>query len=209
MKRKIFIIAFMIMLSTMYIIQQTKSTDELTVINTELIINEESDMKEELISYIELIDNSLITQSSYTYSNTLSENYDFLVNFAISFILKNKEYYKDNIINGEAYKYIKENNIYETDEYVSKDKIYEITNDVFGESYFYIINEQFKDSELIPLLLLEDKSFSMKIEDIINIIKKDDNYEVYVKYKDNDIIYKYTFKKIANKLVIKNLTIGE
>lgn len=209
MKRKIFIIAFMIMLSTMYIIQQTKSTDELTVINTELIINEESDMKEELISYIDLIDNSLITQSSYTYSNTLSENYDFLVNFAISFILKNKEYYKDNIINGETYKYIKEDNIYETDEYVSKDKIYEITNDVFGESYFYIINEQFKDSELIPLLLLEDKSFSMKIEDILNIIKKDDNYEVYVKYKDNDIIYKYAFKKIANKLVIKNLSIGE
>lgn len=209
MKRKIFIIAFMIMLSTMYIIQQTKSTDELTIINTELIINEESDMKEELISYIDLIDNSLITQSSYTYSNTLSENYDFLVNFAISFILKNKEYYKDNIINGEIYKYIKEDNIYETDEYVSKDKIYEITNDVFGESYFYIINEQFKDSELIPLLLLEDKSFSMKIEDIINIIKKDDNYEVYVKYKDNDIIYKYTFKKIVNKLVIKNLSIGE
>lgn len=60
----------MIILSTMYIIQKTKSTDELTVINTELIINEESDMKDEIISYIDLIDDSLIPHSNYTYTNT-------------------------------------------------------------------------------------------------------------------------------------------
>ena len=59
-----------------------------------------------MYNYIDLIDNSLFAMSSFSMSDTLNENYDFLIDFAISFILNNEEQYKDDIIVGEEYVYI-------------------------------------------------------------------------------------------------------
>lgn len=209
MKRKTFIIILIIAITVVYISKKTVSTNELSTINTELIIENEDNLTNKLQSYIDLIDNSIITQSSYAYSSTLSENYDFLVNFAISLIINNKEYYQEEIVSGETYNYNKDGISYKTNEYINKEKIYEITNDVFGKKYFYIINEQFEDNGLIPLLLLENKKFDMQIEKIINIKKYDNTYDVYVKYKNNELPYIYRFKKVENRLIVDNLSIGE
>lgn len=208
MKKKVFIIIFILVISITFIIKRTLGTSELTQINTAFIYDEKN-LKENLTSYIDLIDDSIIPQSSYIYSNTLSENYDFLVNFAIAHILKYREYYSDIIITGKNYQYIKNGITYVTNEYVKKEDIYKITNDVFGKEYYYIINEQLKDDNLIMLLLLDDKEFKMKIDKITNIIKIGNLYEVYVKYQDVDFDYIYLFSKEQDRLILKDLSIGE
>ena len=47
-----------------------------------------SDLETDIYNYIDMIDDILIPVSSYTMSDVLSENYDFLVLFAINYILK-------------------------------------------------------------------------------------------------------------------------
>lgn len=111
--------------------------------NIDLVLEDNDkidDFRIELLNYIDLVDNRLIPNASFSLSNKLNENYDFMTKFAISFILDNKEYY--DIINGEVCKYTDEyKNVYETSEYIKLDKIYEITGNVFGVEYYYILND--------------------------------------------------------------------
>ena len=48
----------------------------------------------------------------------------------------------------------------------------------------------------------------MELEDIIEIIRFSDHYEVLVKYKDIDLEYKYIFEEKENRLFIKNIMIS-
>ena len=128
-------------------------------------------MEKELINYNDNIDNILIPTTSYNYSNILIENYDFLVRYAVNYIISNKNKYINDIIKVD------------NNEYVNKDTIYEITSKFFNIRDFYIEEDR---------ILLEEinKKFRLKIKNINYV--KDDYIKVNVLY-ENDVKYVYLF----------------
>lgn len=131
--------------------------------------NDKTVMKEELIRYIDNIDNYLIPNTSYNYSSILIENYDFLLNFSLNYIYNNKDKYYD---------YIKNNN------YVDKNLIYKITTKYFNINYFFIEEENLKLKD-------STKKFSLKINDV-SYVKEDNYVKVKVIYQ-NEFICNYIF----------------
>ena len=180
--------------------------------NINLEYNEDRNiLKNDLFNYIDLIDNSLFVMSSFNMSDTLNENYDFLMDFAISFILNNEEIYKDDIVLGDEYVYIDDfGNKYSTNKYVDMELIYEITNSIFGKRDYVVINNYLDiKNDLVPLLLIKDNVSFMDIDNIIDVYLFGNKYNVYVKYKDIDLEYIYVFDKMDERLILNNILIGE
>ena len=180
--------------------------------NINLEYNEDRNiLKNDLFNYIDLIDNSLFAMSSFNMSDTLNENYDFLMDFAISFILNNEEIYKDDIVLGDEYVYIDDfGNKYSTNKYVNIELIYEITNSIFGKRDYVVINNYLDiKNDLVPLLLIKDNVSFMDIDNIIDVYLFGNKYNVYVKYKDIDLEYTYVFDKMDERLILNNILIGE
>ena len=95
-------------------------------------------------------------------------------------------------------------------EYINLDKLYEITNNVFGVDYYYILNDYIDvDNDMIPLIMIDDISFDIEIDKIIDIYKYDKYMDVIVKYVDSEIEYVYTFENINSRYVISNLNVRE
>ena len=169
----------------------------------------EIELNNNIYNHINLIDNSLIPTATFNMSDSLNNNYDFLTIFAINFILNNEQYYKDEIIIGQEYTYNDGYNNYTTNKYINLDTIYDITYNILGKNNYYIINDYLKiENNLVPLLLLKEYNFFMELEKIEDIVKFSNNYEVSVKYKDIDLIYKYIFENIDNKLILSNIEIN-
>lgn len=215
MNKKIILIISIFLITGIVLLSRDSYAREViedNINNIDLILEDNSNMDEfrnDILNYIDLVDDRLIPNTSFSLSNRLSENYDFITKFAISFILDNREYY--DIVNGEIYKYIDEyKNEYETMEYINLDKLYEITNNVFGVDYYYILNDYIDvDNDMIPLIMIDDISFDMEIDKIIDIYKYDKYMDVIVKYVDSEIEYVYTFENINNRYVISNLNVRE
>ena len=181
--------------------------DEINLILND--IDNEEEFRDELIDYIDIIDDSLIPNSTFNISSKLNENYDFLTKFAISFILDNSEYY--DIVMGEEYVYYDDyGNEYKTNKYIDVDKIYEITNSVFGVEYYYILNKYLEiNNDMIPLLELDNRDFDSNIDNIIEIDRNDNYIDVVVRYLDNNLDYVYKLEYIGNRLYISDLSIRE
>ena len=184
--------------------------DDVKTISLNLYDNNDMDSFErELYNYIDIVDDSLIVNSSFNISGKLNENYDFLTSFAISFVLDNSEYY--DIQFGDEYVYSDlYGNQFKTNKYINIDKIYEITNQVFGIGYYYILNDYIDiDKDMVPLLRLEDREFDVLIDSIVRIDRYDDYIDVVVRYIGNDFEYVYRFEYIDNRLVIGDLIVRE
>ena len=171
--------------------------------------NDRDSFEKELYNYIDIVDDSLIVNSSFNISDKLNENYDFLTSFAISFILDNEEYYdilvEDEYVYRDLY-----GNEFTTNKYINVDKIYEITEQVFGVEYYYILNDYINiDGDMIPLLRLEKRDFDVVIDDILNIDRYDEYIDVIVRYVDNELEYVYRFEYMDNRLVIGDLIVRE
>jgi len=184
--------------------------DDVKTISLNLYDNNDMDSFErELYNYIDIIDDSLISNSTFNISSKLNENYDFLTKFAISFILDNSEYY--DIVMGEEYVYYDDyGNEYKTNKYIDVDKIYEITNSVFGVEYYHILNKYLEiNNDMLPLLILEEREFNSKIDSILEINKYDNYIDVIVRYENNNLDYVYKLEYIGNRLYISDLSIRE
>lgn len=213
-KKNIIVIVTLFMLGVTLFIGDKKSFANDNVIednfNLNLEYNEDKNIfKNDLYNYIDLIDNSLFAMSSFSMSDTLNENYDFLIDFAISFILNNEEQYKDDIIVGEEYVYIDDfGNKYTSNRYVNIELIYDITNSIFGKRDYVVINEQINVSNnLIPLLLIKDNVSFMDISEISDYSLFGNKYNVYVKYRDIDLEYIYVFDNIDGRLILNNVLV--
>lgn len=192
----------------------TLSTESTGTDNLKLDLRYNSDkeiLNSDIFNFIDLVDNSLFAMSSYNMSSKLKDNYDFLTVFAISFILNNEDYYKDNIVLGDEYVYEDvTSSEYRTNKYISVDILYDVTNNVFGKSNYMIMNDYLTISNgMVPLLLIKDNNNFMEIDEIMDIVKFSNRYNVYVKYKNLDFIYVYEFENLGNKLTIDNVYIGE
>ena len=102
--------------------------------------------------FISQNDDILIALSSYEDGEILSDNYDYMTNIAINYILDNKDNYQDKI----------------EDNMIDIKYIYEITYNFFGKKNYYI-KDQIDNK--IPLIKI-DKRFKMNLDSIkIKIIK--------------------------------------
>ena len=195
---------------SIFLYKGTYSIDEESMnIKEKLNLKYDTDnFENKIYDYIDMIDDEVIPMSSYAMSDILSDNYDFLTVFAIDFILKHAESYSDEITILDSYTYNDGYRMYTTNKYVSKNVIYKITEDVFNKRDYLIINDYLKlTNDMVPLLLINDDNFEMKIDKIISVLESGNNYIVKVKYEDMDLIYKYIFQKVDDRLILKNLEI--
>ena len=160
-------------------------------------------LKEDMLYFIDLVDDNIFINSSFNMSNKLNENYDFLNNFVISFVLDNSEYFDIG--------YLDYNTKYNVNSYISMDSFYDITYKIFGVEYYYIMDEDIViDNNILLVRRNNISEIDMVIEEISKIDVRDGYYDVYVKYVDSDIEYIYRFDiGNDNRLYISNLSIGE
>lgn len=167
-------------------------------------------LKDNMEYFIDLVDNSIIVNSSYNFSDKLNENYDFLTKFAISFILDNEKYF--DVIYGDDYTYIDEyGRKYTTNKYINVKDIYEITDSILGVGYYYIMDDNLVvNSDIVALVDMDYPDMEMLFDEIEDIIVGNNYYDVYVKYSGSDFRYVYRFEiALGGRLFISNLSIKE
>lgn len=164
--------------------------------------------KDDIIRYINLMDDHIITNSSYNMSNVLSENYDFLTRFVISFVLDNQEYF--DIILGDNMSYKDYYGIeYNSNKYIDMNTLYDITNKIFGVEYYYVLEEGLVYEDKLLLIDFTNEEFNLEIDSIIDMVYNNGYYDITIKYVDSDINYIYRFNADGERLVINNLSIKE
>ena len=209
MNRKVLFIVGLIFVAFIFIMlfKDTYAINEDNISDLILRFDIEN-LNDNFYNYIDKIDDTVIPTSSYVMSNVLSDNYDFLTLFAINYILKHSDDYIYDIVLMNNYTFNDGYNNYSTNKYVSKNVIYKITDEVFGKKDYVIINDYLKVvNDMVPLLLIYNYDFYMSIDKIINVLEDGNNYIVSVKYKDNDLIYKYIFLKDNDRLILKNIEV--
>ena len=208
MKKVVWIvILFLIIGVSLLIYKGTYSLDEDTGVKRDLILRYEGIDDDKIINYIDMIDDVLLPISSYTMSDILSNNYDFLTAFAINYILKNSDLFRQDITIMDDYVYNNGYMNYSTNKYVNKEIIYMITSGVFNKRDYVIINDYLEvRNDMVPLLLLYNNDISMNISKA-EVNRFNDNYIVNVWYENNDLVYKYIFVYDDDRLILKNLEI--
>lgn len=169
----------------------------------------ESELTEDIKKYISGIDYLIYNNSEFSTYETLNDNYEFMVNFAIDYISMNKYKYKDNIVLLEPYKYLdKHHNNKVTNEYIDIDTIYDVTNKYFGVKDFTILNNNINIiDKYISLSGTTKNKINLEI-DSASISKDNDIITAAIKYKnDSETDYIYTFKINNNILKIYNVEV--
>lgn len=169
--------------------------------------NNKDELESDIKKYIDDIDDLLIANSSYELSDNLSENYIFLVNFAMDYIINNYEVYKEKIIKLDKYEYVdRDLNEKIVDDYIDIEEIYNITFKYFGIKNFQIINDNVNIIDnYISLTDYTERRFKLKISSIS--ISYDNNKVLVNVLYDNDCKYLYTFNNHNNVLKINNIEI--
>ena len=208
-RKKIAVIIIIISLIIVYIANSSFAYEYQTTNYTLFYKEDMSELKEDIKTYINDIDNYLIPNSSYLHSDILTENYDFMTNFAIDYIINNREIYADKIIDSVVFTYVDSSNEkHETSKYIDIEEIYKITDKYFGISDYYIINNNVNIIDnYVSLSDYTDRLFLANIKDI-SIDKVNNMITAEVNY-DNGDNYKYTFRIINNVLKIYNIEVAE
>ena len=184
----IFIVLFITLLLVSLTVNKTFAIDydDSLVISIKYSDNDDR-LYNNIYNFIDKNDDLLIGLSSFEMSNILNENYDYLVKYAINYIIDNRKYY-NNLI---------------TDNHIATTEIYKITDNVFGRNKFYI-----ESNDKIELIK-DDIRFDM-ILDRLNIIEKNNDYVIIVCDYSIDNInmkYKYSLLKKNERLIIENIEV--
>lgn len=149
------------------------------------------ELESDISEYISYIDDYIVPNSSFEMSDYLDENYDFLVNFAMDYVINNREYYS---------------------EYIYEDKIlvsviYDITYKYFGKRDFYVDGViKVDDLEYVSLVDYNEKRFRLVIQDV-SITSDSETFVSAVVSYDNEVKYNYLFKVIDGVLKIRNIEV--
>lgn len=176
--------------------------------NYTLFYNEDMQkLSEDIKIYLQNIDSKIITNSSFKYSSILNQNYDFLLNYSLDYILDNKELYKDKIKVANECQYYDIN--YEqktTNEYINVEEIYKITNKYFNVSNFIILNNDCLNDNYIALQDYNPNRMTIKITRVKSYMNNDDEIKAIVEYETKDK-YLYTFINEHDELKIKQVEV--
>lgn len=166
-----------------------------------------NELEDDIKVYLENIDNYLVVNSSYSYGDKLTQNYDFLVHFALDYLISNKEYYMNGIKQRDECTYItKEGNFAVTSDYVDIDMMYEVTDFYFGIRDFLIINDDVCRADgYVSLSDYTSDIFELEINDVLVDVNGND-IDAFVTY-DNDIKYLYSFYNDNNILKLVNVEV--
>lgn len=205
----IFIIIIMIFLCHML----TKETYSFDYDNYDytLFFNEDKNiLTEDIKKYISDIDYIIYYNSNYELYDKLNNNYDFMVNFAIDYIVNNIDRYQDDIVLLDNYTYYdKYYNKITTNKYINIDKIYDITYKYFNVKDFIILNKNTNIiNNYIALASSNYKNNYLKVKDVSLSINNDD-IVCYVRYENNDSNYIYKFKNYNNVLKLENVGVSK
>ena len=169
----------------------------------------ETELKQDIEKYLNPIDDFLIPNSNFEISDTLNQNYSFLVNFSIDYLNYNFEKYQQKIVTKNEYTY-NGLDFYNktTNKYIQIEEIYLVTEKYFGIRDFKIINDNVNIiNDYISLSDYTERKFNLKILDI-SLEIKNNQVLAYVSY-ENDCKYLYTFDNNNNVLKINNIEVVE
>ena len=169
----------------------------------------ESELTEDIKKYISDIDYLIYNNSEFSTYETLNDNYEFMVNFAIDYISMNKYKYKDNIVSISIYSFVTLL-LWCLSKYLygSNKTIYDVTNKYFGVKDFTILNNNINIiDKYISLSGTTKNKINLEI-DSASISKDNDIITADIKYKnDSETDYIYTFKINNNILKIYNVEV--
>lgn len=166
-----------------------------------------TDLEKDIAIYLEPIDDYIISNSSFIYDESLSNNYDFLINFALDYVKENFDVYSDNIKSYEECIYLNgKGEEYNTFSYVEVNTIYEIIDRYFGVRDFSILNDNvcLRDN----YISLSDYSDNLFLSDIVDVVvsRNEDKMLAEVIYSNNDK-YLYVFNIYNNVLKLENIEV--
>lgn len=170
---------------------------------------DKEELTNDIKNYIGDIDYLIYNNSDFSIYNNLSDNYEFMVNFAIDYISTHKDKYQDKIVLLETFKYTDEYNHNKvTNEYIDIDTIYDITNKYFGIKDFLILNDNINIiDKYISLSGNTSKDidldiYSVDIEEMGSVVQANIKYT-----NDSSTNYIYTFRIDNNILKLSNVEV--
>ncbi len=173
-----------------------------------LFYNDDIDiLKDDVKYFINKVDDYLLPNSSFIYSDILIENYDFLTNFALDYVINNRTHYNDKIVILDNYNYYDKyhNNKY-TNEYINKEEIYKITNMFFGIKDYVILNDNVNIiNDCVSLTDYNESLFKSNINSIE--INNNGEYLNCIVYYESGDKYNYIFKNNDNVLKLYNVEV--
>ncbi|MBQ8681876.1 MAG: hypothetical protein IJ509_03090 [Bacilli bacterium] len=169
--------------------------------------NDYEALEKDIEIYLSNIDDFIIPNSSFMYSDVLRDNYDFLVHFALDYVLDNKEYYSEGLKKLDNCLYVDKDGIENlTLDYVNLDIIYEITDFYFGISDFSIINNDVCIIDnYVSLSDYANDRFEFLISNV-SVYTSGEDIKAIVNY-ENGNSYLYTFYNDNNVLKIRDVEV--
>lgn len=157
--------------------------------------------------YLGYIDDYIISNSSFLYADELSGNYDFLVNFALDYVIYNIDNYSESIVVYDDCRYIDRLGLESvTSNYVDIGVIYEITNKYFGIKDFSVINDNVcMVNNYISLSDYTSDKFELNIDNVV-VSGSDSDIVAEVVYDSGDK-YLYIFFIDNNVLKLKDVEV--
>jgi len=208
-KNSILVLIITLLLTFHY--QKTYSLEESSIVEPTIKLEYTTNQKlleTRILKFIDTIDDTLIPLYEYQEDINLNDNYQFLTNFALSFISNHLVNYQEDIITGIPYQYTDDSgNKYTTNKYIPLDLIYEITYSIFQRRYYHISSSSFQLIDNQLPLIADSHSIEMHLEKITKITINENQLFATVKYQEVDIYYQYEFEMTDNHLTIKNLNI--
>ena len=207
MKKTKYLLNILIVLNLLvciyYLLAESKAYEYSNNNYTLFYKEDKEELEDNIKKYLQEIDNILITNTNFTQADTLIENYDYMVNFAMDYIMNNKEYYQNEIqVFGDFIYEDSDKQLKITNEFIKIDTIYKITDKYFGIRDFKITNPNIKIiDDKISIINNSGDSFSDIIKKVE--IKESDNY--ITAYASN---YIYTFWKKNNVLKLYNIEVS-
>lgn len=178
---------------SLFTINSSLAIEEVYYTRTDIINynSNEEQLYNNIYNFIDTNDNLLIGLSNYETSENLNDNYDYIVDVAINYILDNINNYQNKITNN----------------YINIEEIYKITDNFFGKNNFYI--EETENNKI--KLISNTRRFKMNIKNL-NIININNNeIKINVEYTNEytTISYQYILEIIEDKVIIKNIEVLE
>lgn len=203
------IVSIMIGIIFISVFKNTYAYDYINYDYTLFYKDDKEELSADIKKYIGDIDYIIYNNSDYSVYDNLSDNYNFMVNFAIDYIIMHKDNYLDKIKILESFSYTDVHYSSKiTNEYIDIDTVYNITNKYFGIRDFAILND---NVNIIDNYISLSGTYSKKIDleiDSIDIIEKNSRVKAFITYKNNpDTNYIYTFIIKDNVLKLYNVEV--
>ena len=206
MKRIILFVVMILLFCFYFVFQNTVAYDYFSDNYTLFYKDNKNELEKDIKKYLEKNGDILITNSEFGDFDVLSNNYSYMVNFALDYILKYSERYLDKFTVLDNYRYYDcHYQMKNTNQYISLDYVYDITDRFFGMRDFKIINNNISlVDNYVPVINYCDDSFLNSLLDV-TIEEEAGFIKAYAKYDYGKYLFVFFVKN--NVLKIYNIEV--